>query len=125
MNASAAAWLVLLIAIIGANWPFATERVLLVGPQRADKALGWRAIELVLTCGLTLAAGLALEARLGQVQPQHWEFFAAFGFLFLTLAFPGFVWRYLRASRAVLPTARPPMGIEQGGTAHSIERHRT
>ena len=28
--------------------------------------------------------------------PQRWEFYAALGFLFLTLAFPGFVWRYLR-----------------------------
>lgn len=119
MNASAAAWLVLLIAIVGANLPFATERVLLIGPRRADKALGWRAVELLLTCGLTLAAGLALEARLGQVQPQHWEFFAAFGFLFLTLAFPGFVWRYLRAPRSVLRTARPPVGVEHSGKAPS------
>ena len=46
--------------------------------------------------GLTIGIGLALEARLGQIQPQRWEFYAAMASLFLTLAFPGFVWRYLR-----------------------------
>ena len=47
-------------------------------------------------CGLTLALGFALEARIGQRQPQGWEFYAAMLFMFITFAFPGFVWRYLR-----------------------------
>ena len=96
MNASAAAWLVLLVALIAANLPFANERIGIVGPKRSDKALGWRALELLAMWALTLALGFWLEARLGQIQPQHWEFYAAFGFMFVTLAFPGFIWRYLR-----------------------------
>ena len=96
MGSSASVWLVLLVAVIGANLPFVNERLFIVGPRQADKSLGWRLIELVVMCGLTLGLGLALEARLGQIQPQRWEFYAAMGFLFLTLAFPGFVWRYLR-----------------------------
>jgi hypothetical protein len=32
----------------------------------------------------------------GQRQPQGWEFYAALASLFITLAFPGFVWRYLK-----------------------------
>ena len=47
----------------------------------------------------TLVLGFALEARIGQRQAQGWEFYAALGCLFLTFAFPGFVWRYLRRRR--------------------------
>lgn len=96
MPSSAAAWLVLLIAGVAANLPFANERLFVVGPKRAPKALGWRLLELLLFCALTVGLGFAIEARQGQVQGQAWEFYAAIACLFLTLAFPGFVWRYLR-----------------------------
>jgi hypothetical protein len=96
MGSSAAVWLVLLTALVAANLPFANERLFVVGPRRNPKSLGWRLLELLVLFGLTLALGFALEARLGQIQRQGWEFYAAFGFFFLTLAFPGFVWRYLR-----------------------------
>ena len=96
MNHGAEVALVLLAAVVGANLPFFTERLLLVGPRRAPKAFGWRLLELLLLALLTLGLGRLLEARIGQIYPQGWEFYAALGCLFLTLAFPGFVWRYLR-----------------------------
>ncbi|MEO7338237.1 MAG: DUF2818 family protein [Caldimonas sp.] len=96
MRSSAAAWLVILFAVIAANLPFVNERLFVVGPRRTPKALGWRLLELVVLYGITLGFGFALEARIGQIQPQHWEFYVAMASLFLTLAFPGFVWRYLR-----------------------------
>lgn len=96
MGSTAAVWLVILVAVVAANLPFVNERLFVVGPKRAPKHLGWRLLELLLLWGLTLGIGLALEARIGQNQPQGWEFFAAFGGMFVTLAFPGFVWRYLR-----------------------------
>jgi len=99
MGSSAAVWLVLLIALIAANLPFVNERLFVVGPSRTPKVIGWRLLELVVLWGLTLAIGFALEARAGQIQPQGWEFYAALGFTFLTFAFPGFVWRYLRRGR--------------------------
>jgi hypothetical protein len=40
--------------------------------------------------------GLLLEQRAGQIAPQNWEFYAVTGALFITFAFPGFIWRYLR-----------------------------
>jgi hypothetical protein len=89
-------WLVLLAALVAANLPFLSQRVLIVGPKPAHKAFAWRLLELLLMAGLALGLGLALEARIGQVQPQGWQFYAAFGCLFLTFAFPGFVWRHLR-----------------------------
>ncbi len=41
------------------------------------------------------ALALALEHRAGQIYPQGWEFYAITATCFLTLAFPGFVYRYL------------------------------
>ena len=99
MGSSAAVWLVLLIALIAANLPFVNERLFVIGPSRAPKLIGWRLLELVVLWGVTLAIGFALEARSGQIQLQGWEFYAALGFTFLTFAFPGFVWRYLRRGR--------------------------
>ena len=96
MTSSAAVWLVIFIAVVAANLPFVNERVLVVGPRRSPKRLAWRVLELVLLWGITLGIGFALEARMGQIQAQNWEFYAGFAGLFVTLAFPGFVWRYLR-----------------------------
>ena len=96
MNHGAEVWLVLLAAVVSANLPFVNERLFAVGPRRAPKSLAWRLLELLVFGGLTLLLGMALEARIGQRQPQRWEFYAAAGCLYLVLAFPGFVWRYLR-----------------------------
>ncbi len=96
MNHAAEVWLVMACAAVAANLPFINERLFIVGPRRDPKALGWRLLELLILFGLTLGLGMLLEARIGQRQPQGWEFYAAALFLFVTLAFPGFVWRYLR-----------------------------
>ncbi len=94
--------LVLLAAFIGANLPFLNERWLAVLPRKATlppKTLWMRLAELVLLYFLVGALGLALEQEAGQIAPQGWEFYATTGALFLTLAFPGFVYRYLYRRR--------------------------
>ena len=98
MDQNAAIWAVLLAAAIAANLPYFSNRILLVGPKRAHKPAGWRLLELLLLALLTLALGFMLEARIGQRQEQGWAFYAAAACLFITLGFPGFVWRYLRRS---------------------------
>ena len=95
MTGSAPGWLLLLVGFIAANLPFMTERLLLVGPRRAPKALGWRLLELLLYSGLMIGLGRWLEGRHGQMAPQGWQFYAVLLCVMLTLAFPGFVWRYL------------------------------
>ena len=96
MTSSAAVWLVILVAAVAANLPFVNARLFVVGPRRAPKHLGWRVLELIVFWGITLGVGFALEANIGQNQAQGWQFYAAFGCMYLTLAFPGFIWRYLR-----------------------------
>lgn len=96
---TAAVWTVLLLAVVGANLPFVNERILAFGPARHPKAVAWRLLELLVYAALVIGAGRWLEARAGQSQPQGWQFYAVMGCVFLTLAFPGFVWRYLRRHR--------------------------
>ncbi len=99
MNNTLAVWLLLLLGFVTANLPFFTERVLLVGPLRPNKALGWRLLELLLLTALTIGLGMLIEARIGQRSPQGWQFYAVALCLMLTFAFPGFTWRYLRRGR--------------------------
>nr|WP_236598796.1 DUF2818 family protein [Ramlibacter monticola] len=87
--------MVLALAFCAANLPFLTERLVGLLPLAQGKSLAIRLGELVLMYFLVGAVGLGLEQRAGQIAPQGWEFYAITGALFLTFAFPGFVWRYL------------------------------
>ncbi|HEY1397043.1 DUF2818 family protein [Roseateles sp.] len=100
MDQGVSVWMVLVVALVAANLPYVSSRILLVGPRRDPKAGGWRLLELFLLALITLAVGFGLESTQGQRFPQGWEFYAAALAMFVTLGFPGFVWRYLRRSRA-------------------------
>lgn len=95
MSQSASIWLVLVVAFAAANLPFFTQKLLGFVPLPRPKTLAVRLAELVLLYFLVGGLGLLLEKRAGQIAPQGWEFYAVTGALFLTFAFPGFVWRYL------------------------------
>lgn len=97
MSQTASVWVVIVAALVAANLPFLNDRLLAVVPLKGRrKSLAFRLAELVLLYLLVGGLGLALEQRLGQIAPQGWEFYAVTGAMFVTLAFPGFVWRYLR-----------------------------
>ena len=95
MNSSSYVWLVLLAAALAANLPFLNNRWLGVIPRALPKTLWMRLLELVVWYFLVGGLGLALEQHQGQIYPQGWEFYATTAALFVTLAFPGFVFRYL------------------------------
>ncbi|GAC1533082.1 MAG: DUF2818 family protein [Ramlibacter sp.] len=96
MSQTASIWLVIVLAFIAANLPFlVNSRLLAVLPLRHPKALPVRLAELLVCYVIVGGIGLLLENRLGQIAPQGWEFYAVTGALFITLAFPGFIWRYL------------------------------
>lgn len=102
MTQTASIWLVILAALVAANLPFMNERWLIAGPVAASKVkpMWGRLLELLVLYGVVGLLALALERRLGQIYPQTWEFYAITATLFVTLAFPGFVWRYLAKRRA-------------------------
>jgi hypothetical protein len=95
-SSTAALWLVLLLAAVLANLPFVNERILAVVSRQGEKAIGVRLLELLLYTGLTIVVGRWLESRSTQASAQGWQFYAVMACVMLTLAFPGFVWRYLR-----------------------------
>ncbi|MBP8091646.1 MAG: DUF2818 family protein [Giesbergeria sp.] len=95
MTSTAAIWLIILAACLGANLPFFNHRLLAFGPLLQPKTLVVRLAEMVFLYFLVGGLGLLLEKRAGQIAPQGWEFYAVTGTLFITLAFPGFVYRYL------------------------------
>ena len=95
MNSTVSIWLVVALAVAGALLPFVSQRLLGVVPLRTPKSLGTRLLELVACYFLVGGIALLLEKSAGQIAPQGWEFYAITGTVFLTLAFPGFVYRYL------------------------------
>lgn len=64
------------------------------------KAMIIRLAEMVMMYFIVGGLGLFLENRVGQIASQGWEFYAVTGALFITLAFPGFVYCYLLRRRA-------------------------
>ena len=96
MSSTASISLIILAALVAANLPFINQRLAIVGPVMAGRKPLWvRLLEMLALYLLVGALGMVLEHRAGQNAPQGWEFYAVTGALFLTLAFPGFVYRYL------------------------------
>lgn len=93
-------WFVILLAALAANLPFLNERLFAfipLGPK--PKSFWWRLLELVVLYWLVGGIAYLLESRIGNPFPQRWEFYAVTGCLFIVLAYPGFVFRYLRKRR--------------------------
>ena len=96
MSQTAVIWALIVLAFVAANLPFINQRLMTVIPlPGGTKSLAWRLAELVLWYFIVGGIGLMLERSVGQIQPQGWEFYAVTAALFVTLAFPGFVFRYL------------------------------
>ena len=94
MNWSIAA--LLLLSAVLANLPFFTERLFLIWSFRSGrKGLGWRLCEIVTLYFVAGGAAWLMESRIGPVHRQNWEFYAITACMFLVLAYPGFVYRYL------------------------------
>lgn len=90
----------ILLALFGANLPFFNERLFAFMPlPKPVKPVWVRLIELLVCYLLVGLAARLLEAQIGSVFPEGWEFFAITACLFLVFAYPGFVLRYLRKRR--------------------------
>jgi hypothetical protein len=99
MSQMSLAGLVVAMALLAANLPFISNRLFAVYRLNGRKNLGVRLGELAIWYFVVGALSLALEKSNGQIAPQGWEFYAITATLFLTFAFPGFVYRYLFKKR--------------------------
>jgi hypothetical protein len=105
VDISLASWLVIAVAIAFANLPFLNESVLGFIPVKPAlnkahaKYFAVRLLELIVLYFVVGLLAHGLESRIGTAFPQTWEFYAITACLFLVLAFPGFVLRYLRKRR--------------------------
>ena len=98
MNQTAAVWLLILLAFIAANVPFLNNRVFAVWQPKSlpvSKTFWLRVFELLVLYFVVGTVGIAFERLIGNVFTQRWEFYAITLSLFVVMAFPGFVFRYL------------------------------
>jgi hypothetical protein len=98
VNLSASSWLLIILALLAANLPFLNERCFAIfGLQRfVVKPFWFRLIELIVFYFSLGALAFSLESMSGNRFVQTWEFYAITVCLFIVLAFPGFIFRYLR-----------------------------
>ncbi|MFZ6774517.1 DUF2818 family protein [Undibacterium sp. SXout7W] len=99
MGSNIYSWVIVGLAVLAANLPFINERCFaLIALQRffLGKPLWFRLFELVVLYFFIGALGFLFESKLGNRFTQTWEFYAITCCLFLVMAFPGFVFRYLR-----------------------------
>ena len=94
-----AVWSLIILALIGANIPFLNQRLFaLIRLKNSSykKSFWLRLVELALFYCVLGGVAYLLEANIGNVFTQTWEFFAITVCLFIVFAFPGFVYQYLR-----------------------------
>lgn len=84
-------YLVIGLAFIAANLPFLAFNTFRNRPTR----LPLRLLALLIAYFIIGGIGFAIESHLGKTTGQGWEFYAITFALFVTLAFPSFVYRYL------------------------------
>ena len=97
MDVTLSSWFVILLAALAANLPFLNERLFALIPiARPAKSTWMRIVELFVLYLAVRGIAYVLESRIGNAFPQGWEFYVITACLFLVLAFPGFVFRYLR-----------------------------
>lgn len=90
-------WILVLIALVLANIPWFSDKLFFLIPLKTSrKAFFWCLLEwFSLYFAMGGIAHYAEMRQIGQAATQKWEFYAVTLCLFIVLAFPGFVVRYL------------------------------
>lgn len=89
----------LLLALVAANLPFVTDRLMLFISLKSEKGVAWHLFELLVLYFVVGGVSILLERRIAAQHSQNWEFYAVTVCLFLVFAFPGFSYRYLWRKR--------------------------
>ena len=99
MSLTGPVWLLVSLALLAANLPFISNRVMAVYRLRSSKTLVPRLAQMVVWYFVVVGLALLLKQRAGKIASQGWELYAITGTLLVTFAFPGFVYRYLLKPR--------------------------
>lgn len=96
MTAATAAWIVILLALLAANLPWLSDRILFVRQPATGRKRTWvRWLEWLLLYFVAGGVALGFEQKIhGEIYRQDWEFYAVTLCLFLVFALPGFIYRY-------------------------------
>jgi uncharacterized protein DUF2818 len=87
--------ILIVVFLIIANLPWASDRILCVFPLKSPKKVIFRLLEMLVFYIVSLLIAIAFEMKFsGEIYPQGWEFFTITLCLFLVLAVPGVVYRY-------------------------------
>ena len=93
-----------MLAVLAANLPFFNQQLFALIPLSKSpdyrKPVWVRLLELAALYFIVGALAHFFEATIGNAFAQRWEFYAVTGCLFLVLAYPGYVVRYLRKTHA-------------------------
>ncbi len=91
MGQTAYVYLVIGLAFVAANLPFFAFKTW----RHRPTSLPLRLMALLIAYFIVGGIGFAIESHLGKTTGQGWEFYAITFALFVTFAFPGFIYRYL------------------------------
>ncbi len=94
MTTGSAGWIILFVAIVLANLPWLSPRILFIFPSGGDTK-HWlvRLLEWLAMFFLTGFLALGLERKMtGAVYEQGWEFYVVGLCLFAVFAIPGLIW---------------------------------
>jgi len=96
MNDQAFIWVLVAVAILGANLPWLSDRIFFfLTPKSGKKHFWFRFLEWFVLYFIVGGVGLGIEYKLnGSVYSQDWEFYIVTFFLFLIFALPGFIYHF-------------------------------
>ena len=87
---------VILAGLVLATLPMLGDRSVFAIPLLKSSKSAWvRVLEFVIAYAIWILVGRLLEAQVGQVNKQGWQFYVVTFLLFIVAAFTAFAWRYL------------------------------
>ncbi|HFD86922.1 MAG TPA: DUF2818 family protein [Gammaproteobacteria bacterium] len=94
MTSQIAITLLLIFAVMAANLPWISNRILFIRTPAGEKSPWVRLSEWLLLYFVVGGLAMGLEKKsLGEIHTQDWEFYAITFCLFLVFALPGFIYR--------------------------------
>ena len=97
MSAGNITWLLIIVTVFLANFPWFYGRFPAVCETRQERKVWMCLLEWLILYFLAGFLALGVEKKMqGETHAQDWEFYAVTFFLFVVFAFPGFIFKATR-----------------------------